>query len=135
MGYTHYIKRIGDLSKKNRAKWIEHTNGIIRLYNKTADASDMVVSCGEETLTLSDDLVRVNGYAEKGHETLYISVNGVNSEDFCKTAMKPYDAVVVACYKLAENMFPCVRFSSDGDSVDHIEGLKLLKEYSDLINV
>ena len=115
MGYTHYIRNNG-ATKEDALNWIEHTNNLIIQYNKTADASDMIVSCGEESLKLSGNIVRVNGYREKGHETLYIPAEPRDFQ-FCKTARKPYDRVVCASYIIAQYLSEGrLIASSDGDA-------------------
>ena len=131
MGYTHYVRGLGGLSKENYAKWIKATNDMIRLYNKTAKDDDKIVNCGHDTLNLSDNEVFVNGRDGNGHETLAIS-SDMDDFEFCKTARKPYDAVVVASFKWADANFPIVKFSSDGDKVDHADGNALLKQYLSL---
>ena len=73
-----------------------------------------------------------------GHD-LFIVVRGINSDDhepfflepsaykfnFCKTARKPYDTIVVAILAYAEGR-KLLTWSSDGDSDDHAKGFDLL---------
>lgn len=125
MGYTHYIYGANKLSKSQVDDWISVTNNIIEEYNKTCAASDQVVNCGEGGWTPSHDSVVANGLGSNGHETLFIS-HDMEDFEFCKTARKPYDAVVVASYIYAQENFGLI-FESDGDSEDHKTGMNLYR--------
>lgn len=129
MGYTHYITGLETLSEKDTGEWIKACNGIIALYNKKNKGDNAIVNCGKDTFVPESTKVFANGKGDNGHETLYITHN--LDGEFCKTARKPYDSAVVACYLWAHRKFQGVTFSSDGVSKDHAEGKRLLKKYLD----
>lgn len=54
-----------------------------------------------------------NGIEDDAHETCVVRRNHTNF-DFCKTARKPYDRVVVKVYKLVKKYLPETILSSDG---------------------
>lgn len=77
--------------------------------------------------------LEVNGKGDDAHEPFVLREHfSQNLErdgfSFCKTARKPYDAVVTAClivlkYHLGDN----IDVSSDGNCCDWVEGLELAK--------
>lgn len=63
---------------------------------------------------VSASLVRFNGAGEKGHETFLFTRVGAPFH-FCKTAQKPYDAVVCAVLLAAKHhLGAALTLSSDG---------------------
>jgi hypothetical protein len=60
-------------------------------------------------------MVCFNGVGDLAHETFVIEKKG--SDDFCKTARKPYDLLVVACLIAAWQILN-YRFGSDGFDPD-----------------
>jgi len=62
---------------------------------------------------INDKKIAFNGVGEDGHESLVIHKVGCEFE-FCKTARKPYDEVVVAVLKVAREVNPWMELSSDG---------------------
>jgi len=83
--------------------------------------------------------IKLNGKGDDGHEDFFLREHfsqnldqvyglGGGGFNFCKTAQKPYDVVVVAClcvlaYRLGDN----VKVSSDGSVSDWAEGLELAR--------
>ncbi len=61
---------------------------------------------------------------------MVLDFTGNGAWDFCKTACKPYDRMVVACLILAKEMGIITDWSSDGDeqSGDFIAGNALLRD-------
>lgn len=57
--------------------------------------------------------ISFNGIEDDAHETCVVRRGGVKFE-FCKTARKPYDKVVVKVYKLVRKYLPNTELSSDG---------------------
>ena len=57
--------------------------------------------------------ISFNGIEDDAHETCVVRRGGVKFE-FCKTARKPYDKVVVKVYKLVRKYLPETVLSSDG---------------------
>jgi len=78
----------------------------------------------DEPPTISDDCIRFNGVEEDGHETFFIPRTGTDWE-FCKTARKPYDTVVVAMLTMLNDVNPDFTWTSDGTIQDHQEGREL----------
>lgn len=78
-----------------------------------------------------------NGCEEQSHETFRLGAKPVDVDtpwnkgnekifDFCKTARKPYDTVVVACLAaLADILGDDIEVSSDGSPEDWKDGVKL----------
>jgi hypothetical protein len=68
----------------------------------------------EANPALCDDLgVSFNGIGEKGHETFHFKA-GKKSDDFCKTARKPYDLPVSEILLVLKAHLPSFELSSDG---------------------
>ena len=127
MGYTHYWNFKGKTDTKafsNRMKVMSV------LAQKIVDTSNVDVSHEYNQPytppTISPGLIRFNGKGDEGHETFMIDA-GIRDFNFCKTARKPYDEIVVACLFAMQTVFPKTQFtwSSDGDPSDHIEGYEL----------
>jgi len=70
---------------------------------------------------LNNEVIIFNGVDEDGHESFRL-VFGNSGFNFCKTARKPYDVLVVACLIKAEELGLIEKFRSDGDSADLKDG-------------
>jgi hypothetical protein len=57
--------------------------------------------------------IMFNGIGDDSHETAVV-YKGASEFEFCKTARKPYDSVVVEFYKLIRKHAPSTILSSDG---------------------
>ena len=57
--------------------------------------------------------IMFNGIGDDSHETAAV-YKGASEFEFCKTARKPYDSVVVEFYKLIRKYAPSTILSSDG---------------------
>lgn len=90
MGYTHYFAEL-----RTDPEFSEHVRNIVDV----AQESGIRVrnGWGEEEAIVSDNAVSINGDADEGldHETFYLP-DRPDGFNFCKTARKPYDSVVVA---------------------------------------
>lgn len=130
MGYTHYISDI-NLGPNAIGDWVYAANKIIQKYNDIViDSDDRIVECGRQNWIEKDDIIFANGYEDNGHETLYIS-NTMGNSNFCKTARKPYDSVVVASY-LYGAITHGASFSTDGYRDDLTNGINLLRSCFDI---
>ena len=69
-------------------------------------------------------MIRFNGKGEEGHETFMLTPDS-QEFNFCKTAQKPYDIVVVAILCLLAHHTSGVTVSSDGGISDWTDGLAL----------
>ena len=127
MGYTHYLDQSTDI--RNLAQWRKFAKLVQNIldYNK-----DIITGWDGEPDTeiiVNDNEISFNGITADAHETCSIKRSPADEFEFCKTAYKPYDKVVVAIYKLYEMMFKDVTFSSDGEDSDHEEGEDLLNSF------
>jgi len=123
MGYTHYWtpKRFTQL------QWREYTTATKKLHANLPKSTDtaggyhkndpleIAGGNGDGNPVFSErTMVDFNGKDELGHETFRIYADyQKNHGDFCKTARKPYDLLVVACLIAAYRILN-FRFSSDG---------------------
>lgn len=72
--------------------------------------------------------IKVNGKGDLAHEDFILREHFNQNEDFefCKTARKPYDLVVVACLIILQSHLKgSVVVSSDGSESDWTDGQKL----------
>lgn len=124
MGYTHYYRREERLDEETFKLFAKDVKRIMQMA-KTLKIR--LAGAGGEVKTkpiVEDDLICFNGYRSKAHETLLISRIKTRRNldsgdalifDFCKTARKPYDKIVVAVLVAFKHHFPNSRISSDGD--------------------
>ena len=69
---------------------------------------------------ISADRIRSNGVGDDGCETL--GVYPASNQDYCKTALSPYDAAVVAVLLACADYCPAFSWSSDGSPEEHADG-------------
>ena len=117
MGYTHYwrlkptilpteaVLVLGELL------WHAYTRGVVQY--EFGDPQPPLVS---------DTEIRFNGVGEQGHETFHFLAPAVGRPDsvrtfqFCKTARKPYDQVVMqVLIVLKHYLGDAISVTSDGD--------------------
>jgi hypothetical protein len=126
MGYTHYWDQASNITDEQWEKFCNFVRKAIEL------TSAKIVGGHAEAGTepeISDSLVSFNGEGENGHETFYISRD--NPEwSFCKTAMKGYDDLVVACLVAGDEIGVFKGWSSDGERHEHQRGYDLYEEVS-----
>jgi hypothetical protein len=109
MGYTQYWKHTGFTDEQWKKllgftmKTIQNTD--ISIVNGAGD-SDTVAKLTERVITF-------NGENDDAHETFHLTKSSQDFE-FCKTARKPYDEVVVAVMREAMTLNPNFHPSSDG---------------------
>lgn len=111
MGYTHYWKKINDVTEEH----VDVINRIINLYE--AESGKKIVNGLREKGTqpeVSTELIAFNGEGEEGCETLYIEP-GKKSFDCCKTKHLKYDEVVSAVLLYLEQQGVIEELDSDGD--------------------
>jgi len=128
MGYTHY--------------WQFHNGTPIdedtrRVCSKLKEAVEFAIKEGYDIAgydgsgepRLEEMKIGFNGRGDDHHETfLFHDPDGFN---FCKTARKPYDAVVCLCLLvMKDSLGSGIRVSSDGDWDEWSEGRKLYKEFT-----
>ena len=147
MGYTHYWRTRRDTppellaeAAQKMAAIVDQERHLLADGGGTPHTSPVVQHDAEGTVTL----VVFNGIAEAAHETfiwppdlsepqeyLRPAFLEVDAEvfHFCKTAYKPYDAVVTACLLAADaTLGEYIRVSSDGDSAAWANGMEVYEE-------
>jgi hypothetical protein len=119
MGYTHYWTFQNGLEQ---SAWDKFFEGALKIIETAKEAG----------IALDDDsaekLIHFNGVGEGAHETFSITSEDVGF-DFCKTAFKPYDAVVTAILIHAKYCFTDgITIKSDGNWIDWEGGTLLFEE-------
>ena len=127
MGYTHYFTRQRpDREDSRRFEMFARGARTIIDYATTYDN----IKIGD--LEISDEIVTFNGVGADSHETFYwaLDASGFN---FCKTARKPYDAVVTACLIHLKDVYgDLVDIGSDGSWSEWQDGARLYRNATGL---
>ena len=136
MGYTHYWS----FKKPNRGQ----SKRTELLYQKALIECVLIAKRYQEQATGLDRLsgysvftklgdyggFKINGKGTNSHEDFTLREHYIQNRDhytFCKTAMKPYDTVVVACLALLKHRLgDLITVSSDGNSADWTRGLEFV---------
>jgi hypothetical protein len=118
MGYTHYWTLENGIEQ---ADWNKFLEGARQIIETAKDAG----------IPLQDDsagaAIFINGVGANAHESFVITSEDVGF-NFCKTAQKPYDAVVTAILiLLKKELGDSIKITSDG-TWDDWEGGRLLFE-------
>ena len=145
MGYTHYWTFKEPLKIKGEASRVEaqhqlavrQCHRIILAWNKHAKSIDLkhpnrLSGFSAHTKLRQYGGLDFNGTGDLGHENFslreHYKQNLEESFNFCKTAHKPYDAVVVACLiTLKYYLGDLIQVDSDGDKSDWVNGLELAR--------
>jgi len=107
MGYTHYWAFQEQPTKEKFAEFLEGVKQIV------ATAEEAGIEIGEQKY--ESDYVSFNGVGTGAHETFYIELPSYD-DGFCKTAEKPYDAVVTAILIHAKAILGnAIEIKSDGN--------------------
>lgn len=120
MGYTHYYKTSAIVQPDwdaliEDAKRIVANSGVPVQFECDVD----------QPAVLSENEIRFNGVGDAGYETFLLSRVNVRSS-FCKTAHRPYDAVVTAILVAAKaRLGDRIEISSDGGDEDWADGFEL----------
>ena len=125
MGYTHYWKpKTKTCSENLYLTALEDIRKIVKS-KITILANGFGESNTEPELEKG---VRFNGIEDDSHETFSLPENFKKFDDFnfCKTARKDYDVVVVACLTVLHNYLgDKIKISSDGDREELEDGKNL----------
>lgn len=117
MGYTHYWEGMA-----------EATPELLGQINAVIEKSGVKIAggFGEGEPEVNEGRVWINGSVEldEDYETFLLDFYDA-SWTFCKTAYRPYDAVVVAILILTADANPGFSWSSDGNAADHAAGQAL----------
>jgi len=126
MGYSHYFPQSRSFTD---AEWLDitsHVNKVVAL--KKSIIGDATGNPGSMPSVNAKRIV-FNGIGEMAHDTFSVTKSHDSSFNFCKTAQKPYDDVVVAVLCIIIALAPgALKVSSDGYSNDWKWGLDLAKE-------
>jgi hypothetical protein len=130
MGYTHYWEfKLGsdqksyELAKKEIIEFITFT--IEKENYKLADGMGK-----KGTFPSLNTFISFNGVEKDSHETFFLNNQIDSTFNFCKTARKPYDAVVIGCLLILKGYLKDdLRVSSDGDIKDLSNGIELLHKF------
>lgn len=117
MGYTHFFTLKNPIKPADWARVKTIAGRIIQA--AIADGIALDVDSG-------DSDVHLNGVGENAHETFFLHPSHLGF-NFCKTAAKPYDIVVVAILAAIHTETKGVYFEirSDGDAKDWVDGVAL----------
>lgn len=110
MGYTNYMSKKPAFTDE---QWKAFTTDVKKLLKNAC--VPLAGPAGDEGTkpVFSSSVIMFNGVGDDFHETACVRKSASDFE-FCKTAEKPYDPVVVAFYKLVRKYLPSVELSSDG---------------------
>jgi len=113
MGYTHYWRRNDDFTEN---EWSEIKKVFNQLHSKWGGLLRGGLGEGEPECT--DEVIRFNGDSTIGHDHGTFSLSKEHQDfNFCKTAGKPYDIVVVTFLASVDSIISDrkrFRISSDG---------------------
>ena len=142
MGYTHYWSASRNFTDD---EWIVITDGARKIAAAArSNGIELAWECDEidKPVQIDAKCIRFNGIVEEGHETFLLSAKVPKPPEyrktepdfqFCKTARKDYDPVVVAVLIFAKHSAPdSISWSSDGWLSEHVDGLALLKQATGL---
>jgi len=135
MGYTHYFTKTGT-SRDDALRFEMFARGARTIieYATTYDNIQIADTMGENLgkWEITDEVVAFNGYGADAHESFYWSTNS-DGFDFCKTAYKPYDAVVTACLIHLKDVYgELVSIGSDGNWHEWRDGATLYRNATGL---
>lgn len=139
MGYTHYWgfnsperkKGAADAAQKAYVKAVEDCQRVIRAYQRQAGSAERLSGYSAHTKIGKYAGIQLNGKGDLAHESFDLrehfrqahEANGYGwvgrGSNFCKTARKPYDIVVVACLCILKyRLRGLINVGSDGDQQD-----------------
>ena len=128
MGFSHYWTPAKNVEDDAWQDFIEVFEKMLDHVNRKMGI-DIVNGYGDEDThaKITDEVVMFNGLGEDSHETFRLNRGG--EWDFCKTARKPYDLLVVATIHLGEQFGIIKEWSSDGDEDELREGKYLANQF------
>jgi len=137
MGYTHYFAfskpkgvKAKDIERRYRSA-IKECAIIALFWNEyckhSGDDESRLSGYTAHTKPGEYGGIELNGKGDNAHESFNLREHFAENEaSFCKTARKPYDAVIVACLALLKyRLGDAITVSSDGKAIDWEYGTKL----------
>lgn len=117
MGYTNYIESTRTLTGSEWFKFQGIAHYILSenkdiVGNSLGDPIESIDEC------FTPNSIAFNGLGDDSYETCSFNKNYVGF-NFCKTARKPYDKLVLACYLAFEEIHGGFIVSSDGEDDDN----------------
>lgn len=149
MGYTHYWqfkksnnKRMPELEKALQ-KAVDEIGLVARTWQKMHPKGSIGDACRLSGYTAHVKPgqgyrgIKLNGKGDNSHEDFCIREHFRQNLDqgfnFCKTARKPYDTVIIAALCILKHRLgDAIEVSSDGDAAEWNEGLALARKVTRL---
>jgi hypothetical protein len=136
VGYTHFFNQQAVPTQKQWKAIMSDAKKIIAYAKESNIPLAYEYDEPQEPPRVTSELIRFNGVLGGGHETFYlprVMEPGYRGEkfrfNFCKTARKPYDAVVGAILISMNDHAPgCWDIASDGDRSDWADCIDLYKQ-------
>ena len=111
MGYTHYYSNKRAFTD---SEWKQFTEQVKNLLETTEIPVAGPLGHYSTCPVYTDEHIFFNGLEEDSHETAAMRKEAMEF-DFCKTAMKPYDSLVVKMYQIAKDILgDGIELDSDG---------------------
>ena len=137
MGYTHYFEfsKIKGNAQKNEISYqraILDCQKVIKYYSKKYGG---LSGYSAHTKLGQYGGILVNGKGSDAHEDFALRehFNQNESFNFCKTARKEYDTVIVACLTILKHrLSSAIDVSSDGNTDEWSDGVALAKKVTKL---
>lgn len=126
MGYTHYIKQPQGIEPTTFARLSKEAARVASIaWSEDLAGAGIAFEYNEpeKDPEFTAEVIRFNGKGDEGHETFMLTPEP-QEFNFCKTAQKPYDLVVVAILCLLAHRTNA-EVSSDGERSDWKAGLAL----------
>lgn len=119
MSFTHHTK---DISFED---WSKITNTVKRMVQLETESGITICDGSGEAGTcpeINDAYISLNGCGDYSHDSFYLQRTEHSDFGFCKTARKPYGALVVAILTIVEDL-GYTTFNSDGEKDELEEGI------------
>lgn len=121
MGYTHYIRGLNTVDES------AYQNALADIRKLIAASPIPLFDSGGEGTPEVEGHIAFNGDASKNedHESFFLAPTAAECEgfEFCKTAEKPYDLMVVACLAVLADRTNA-KVTSDGGENDWAAGVR-----------
>ena len=130
MGYTHYWRQYDGFNSDKWDTLVQHSLYLQAAVYPSAKLADV---------EMSDFQISFNGVSPQNHETFTLdrAMSPPNNRDhffnFCKTAQKPYDLMVMCVLLVANELEPdVITYATDGAESDWQPAVDLVNKVCDL---